>query len=168
MTKKKRRQAPTEVPMTPPAEPASDEDDGWGTVYRWAKEEPYMRGLQARVAAHARGAEAAGRYPLVVSAADIERFRADPATLKLPVIGTWQPTGCQWLNEHWVDLTATGPGARTEDDEALRMLTMTVAELIELMVPGHAYGIVLDEPNWQSVVEFMPPSRPESMMLPGP
>ena len=35
---------------------------------------------------------------------------------------------------------------------------MTVAELIDLMVPGHAYGIVLDVPNWQSVVEFMPPA----------
>ena len=66
MTRKKPRRAPAEVQKTPPVEPASDEDDGWGTVYRWAREEP--------------------------------------------------------------------------------------------LVPGHAYGIVLDVPNWQSVVEFMPPS----------
>ena len=158
MTKKKLRRAPAEAQETPPVEPASDEDDGWGTIYRWAKEEPFMSGLQGSVAAHARGAEAAGRHPLVVSAADIERFRANPAALELPVIGTWRPRGYEWLNEHWVDLTATEPGAQTEDDEGLRMLTMTVAEFIELMVPGHAYGIVLDVPNWQSVVEFMPPS----------
>ena len=157
MKKKKPGEELPEVRANPPAQPVTDEDDGWGAIYRWAETEPFMVGLREKAAAYTRQAKAAGRYPRVVSEADIARFRADPAALNLPVIGQWQPRGYRWLNEHWVDLRATEPGARTEDDEALKMLTMTVAEFVDLMTPGHAYGIVQDQPNWESVAEFEPP-----------
>jgi hypothetical protein len=104
-----------------------------------------------------RQAKAAGRYPRTVTADDITRWRAVPSTLDLPVVGDWLPKGYGFSDKHWhVELSMDQPGQRTPED--LELICTSIADFVEAITPGLAYGIRIQvRPAWCAVQEFIPP-----------